>query len=134
MKLVKSLALVIGLMCVAYFVGATAYQFTLDSDHNGTAEVRVDTDGNTEIAGTLAVTGAQTNAGDTRINGILSVSADTANGLMYLGGSFTTLPTSGFSAGTVIYVTGGTYTPDSPAFWGSTATVTTVSCWKALSN
>jgi len=115
MKLVKSLALVIGLICVAFFVGATAYQWTLDSDHDGTSEFTVDTDGNL------------TNTGSLTAKGIVSASS------MVIGGTFNALPTSGFNAGAIIYCTASTYSPSGPHFYGSTATVTGVSCWRALS-
>jgi hypothetical protein len=138
MKLVKSLALVIGLMCVAYFVGATVYNIAYDSNRDGTAEFSVDTDGNTAIVGTLAVTGITTVSGmtangTTTINDILSVSGDASNGSVQIGGAFALFPTSGYRAGAIIYYNGSeTNASGTNKFYGSTATVTTASCWVPL--
>ncbi len=114
MKLVKSLALVIGLICVAYFVGATVYNITYDSDRNGTPEFRVDTDGNTEIAGTLAVTGVPT----------FTTGIDI--------GSVSAIPTTGYGAGSIVFYTGSESGWTTAKFYGSTATVNDVSDWVAL--
>lgn len=114
MKFLKSLVILMGLLFVSYYVGATVYQWTLDSDHNGTPEFRIDTDGNTEIAGTLAVTGIPT----------FTTGIDI--------GSVSAIPTTGYGAGSIVFYTGTESGYTAGTFYGSTATVTGVSCWVAL--
>jgi hypothetical protein len=126
MKLVKSLALVIGLICVAYFVGATAYQFTLDSDHNGTAEFSVESTGNTTIEGSLTANGS------VAIHDILTISGDTATEAVRIAGAYTTLPTSGYDKYTIIMFIGDDTGFGSPKLCVSTDTVTSASCWVPL--
>lgn len=75
MKLVKSFVLVIGLLCVAYFVGATDYQWQLDSNHDGTSEVSIDT------------------GGDMIMTGYVTIGSVTSP----------SLPTSGYGAGTILF-------------------------------
>lgn len=135
MKLVKGFALIIGMLLFGYMLSATVYQWNLDSNHDGTSEFRIDTDGNTEIAGTLAVTGATTQtgaltiAGATTVNDILTISSDSATGAMQMGGVFATLPTTGYTPGSIIFYTGASYPGIQNTLLVSTATVTTVSCW-----
>jgi hypothetical protein len=120
MKLGKSLVLIIGLLCVAYFAWATNPQWALDYDHNGTPEFSIESTGNTTIEGSVT------------IHDVLVVSGDNATLPIYIAGAVATLPTSGYNANTIIAFVGTDTGFGSPKLMFSTATVTTASCWVPL--
>ena len=109
--------------------------------------------GATTMSGTATVTGVTTlnnilavssdnttHAGDITVTGIISVSSDktdvslTTGGLsVSMGGGFSTFPTAGYPAGTIIWYNGGS-SEDVAGFYGATATVASASSWQKMGN
>jgi TRAP-type C4-dicarboxylate transport system permease large subunit len=126
MKLLKTLALLMGIMLVGYMVGATVYNISYDSNRDGTSEFSVDTDGNTMVKGTTDLQNSVT------IHDILAVSGDTATEAVRIAGAYTTLPTSGYDKYTIVMFIGTDTGFGSPKLCVSTDTVTSASCWVPL--
>ena len=134
MKFLKSLALIMGLLLVAYFAGATVYNIVYDSNRDGTAEFSVDSDGNIVNTGSITASGAISGTTITGTIGTLTSStygvkvstSATSTTSVYLAGAVVTLPSSGYSEGAIIF-----NKTDHRFYWASAA-VTDISCWSLL--
>ena len=129
MKFLKSAALILGLLLVAYFAGATVYNIVYDSNRDGTAEFSVDVDGNTVNVGTFAtataaVTGPVNIIATPYGVGISSSSSSTT--IVKIGGAYETLPTSGYSEGAIVY------DKTNKMFYYASAAVTGTGSWSQL--